>query len=125
MHGTVLLALMFQFAAPTAPVATMPKGPGVIVIGEAPTPQPDRRCSLPGEMQQCIDYCHAAGGIKKAPEPGWNPWDPRVLGTLKAALPPTVPNPFEQHLAVQSCDVHTVGGFMTLVCQCFDPGNVT
>lgn len=111
-------ALWFPFAETPQPAPTLGNPIGVKVIGTAPTPQPDRRCSLPGEMQQCIDYCGRIGGTKR-PEPGWHPDDPITLGTRKASSIGPIYAPAQ---SVGSCDVHTIGTEMVLVCTCFDPG---
>jgi hypothetical protein len=93
-------------------------GTGFIDLGDS-APGVDRRCSLPGEMQQCEDYCGGVGGPSK-PEDGWNP-----PTTALRSYVGTTTNPFRTYQMVNSCDVRTIAGHMTLVCTCFDPSDRT
>lgn len=110
-------ALYFPFAETPQPAPVLKSN--VIAIPIAGAPEPDRRCSLPGELQQCIDYCGAIDK-KRRPEPGWGPGTPILLRAVLSA-----PNPWEPQQSVYSCDVRTIGGFLSLVCVCFNPGNQT
>jgi len=111
MKALALLALIwFPFAETPQPAPTL-RG-NIIAVPIAPSPvEPDRRCSLPGEMQQCRDYCGRIGGIV----PKGSPWDPFAPISLSSHYTP--------YLAVRSCEVKTVGGQLSLVCECFSPGN--
>jgi len=119
MKALALLALIWFPFAETPQSAQTLRG-NIIAVPIATSPvEIDRRCSLPGEMQQCRDYCGRIGGTKR-PEAGWNPDAPIPLGTFKAASVGAIFTPAH---AVASCDVRTIGGFLTLVCTCFDPSN--
>lgn len=108
----ILAALWFPFAETPQPAPTLKPNVRLVQIGPADPAQPNRSCSLPGEMEQCRALCHAVPSLHKT-ENGWNPWAPVVLASFQPAL------------IVRSCDVHTVGGHMTLVCECEDPGLLT
>jgi hypothetical protein len=66
-----------------------------------------RRC-LPAEKAVCKTECAGQGGIATPSRP----WIPPV-DTSGVSTP---------YFSVKSCDVHTVGGVLTTVCQCLDPG---
>jgi len=103
-----LAVLWFPYAETPQPAPTLRSN--VIAVPIAPAqPEPDRRCSLPGEMEQCRTYCSRIGGVKRT-EPGWNPNAPVVLAS------------YQPQAVLLGCDVRTIGGSMTLVCTCGDPG---
>ena len=64
----------------------------------------NRRC-LPAEKAICTAECAGQGGIDVPARP----WRPPV-------------DTMTPYFSVKSCDVHTVGGVLTTVCQCLDPG---
>lgn len=99
--------LHFDFAETPQPPKTLISGLAIFDLGPA-MPQPDRRCSLPGEREACTIYCGRLGGIQPIGRP-WTPVDPTVV--------------FTPNWAVRSCDVRTINGHMTLVCECMNPGN--
>lgn len=111
-----LAVIWFPFSEAPQPAPTMRSN--VIVTPIAPSPvEVNRACkhNVNGydELQACESECSAIGGITNRPEPGWNPWAPVIL-----AQPHT-------NLAMQSCEVVTIGGQLTRICRCFDPGLMT
>jgi len=108
LASVAVMALWFPFAETPQPAPTL-KGNTIIVAPVPVPPQPDRRCSLPGEKEQCIRYC-AGLNQPRRPEAGWNPDAPILLAT------------YQPQAVMVSCDVRTIGNEMTLVCECADPG---